>query len=89
MAAIGLVIVQIVAVAQVLVLGRLLGPHEVGIFAAGSVLIGVIGGVRPAHPQPCAHPARARHRGCRQHGDDRDLCDGPAARARRSWWPRR
>jgi O-antigen/teichoic acid export membrane protein len=42
MAAIGLVIVQIVTVAQTLVLGRLLGPHEVGIFAAGSVLTGVI-----------------------------------------------
>ena len=42
MAAIGLVIVQIVTVAQTLVLARLLGPHEVGIFAAGSVLTGVI-----------------------------------------------
>lgn len=42
MAAIGLVIVQIVLVAQTLVLGRLLGPHEVGIFAAGTVLTGVI-----------------------------------------------
>jgi len=42
MAAIGLVIVQIVTVAQTLVLGRLLGPHEVGIFAAGSVMTGVI-----------------------------------------------
>jgi len=41
MAAIGLVIVQIVAVAQTLVLGRLLGPHEVGIFAAGTVLTGL------------------------------------------------
>ena len=40
MAAIGLVIVQIVAVAQTLVLGRLLGPHEVGVFAAGSVMMG-------------------------------------------------
>ncbi|MGO8962870.1 oligosaccharide flippase family protein [Mycobacterium sp.] len=42
MAAIGLVIVQIVTVAQTLVLGRLLGPHEVGIFAAGTVMTGVI-----------------------------------------------
>ncbi|MGA9676951.1 MAG: oligosaccharide flippase family protein, partial [Mycobacterium sp.] len=41
MAAIGLVIVQIVAVAQTLVLGRLLGPHEVGLFAAGTVLTGL------------------------------------------------
>ena len=41
MAAIGLVIVQIVAVAQTLVLGRLLGPHEVGIFAAGTLLTGL------------------------------------------------
>src|SRR5271156_2041249 len=40
MAAIGLVIVQIVTVAQTLVLGRLLGPHEVGIFTAGSVMMG-------------------------------------------------
>jgi O-antigen/teichoic acid export membrane protein len=42
MAAIGLVIVQIVAVAQTLVLARLLGPHEVGIFAAGTVLTGLV-----------------------------------------------
>ena len=42
MAAIGLVIVQIVAVAQTLVLGRLLGPHEVGVFAAGTVLMGLM-----------------------------------------------
>src|SRR5271155_3339694 len=40
MAAIGLVIVQIVTVAQTLVLGRLLGPHEVGIYTAGSVMMG-------------------------------------------------
>jgi PST family polysaccharide transporter len=40
MAAIGLVIGQIVTVAQTLVLGRLLGPHEVGIFTAGSVMMG-------------------------------------------------
>ena len=42
MAAIGLVIVQIVAVAQTLVLGRLLGPLEVGVFTAGSVMTGVM-----------------------------------------------
>ena len=42
MAAIGLVIVQIVAVAQTLVLGRLLGPHEVGVFTAGTVLTGLM-----------------------------------------------
>jgi O-antigen/teichoic acid export membrane protein len=42
MAAIGVVILQIVTVAQTLVLGRLLGPHEVGIFAAGSVMMGVV-----------------------------------------------
>jgi O-antigen/teichoic acid export membrane protein len=40
MAAIGMVIAQIVIVAQTLVLGRLLGPHEVGIFTAGSVMMG-------------------------------------------------
>ena len=39
MAAIGFVIVQIVAVGQTLVLGRLLGPHEVGVFTAGSVMM--------------------------------------------------
>jgi PST family polysaccharide transporter len=39
MAAIALVIVQIVTVAQTLVLGRLLGPHEVGIFTAGSMMM--------------------------------------------------
>jgi O-antigen/teichoic acid export membrane protein len=39
MAAIGFVIVQIVTVGQVLVLGRLLGPHEVGVFTAGSVMM--------------------------------------------------
>ncbi len=39
MAAIGLVIVQIVTVAQTVVLGRLLGPQEVGIFTAGSVMM--------------------------------------------------
>ena len=42
MAAIGMVISQIAVVAQTLVLGRLLGPHEVGVFAAGSVLTGVM-----------------------------------------------
>jgi len=42
MATIGLVIVQIVTVAQTVVLGRLLGPHEVGVFAAGSVMMGVV-----------------------------------------------
>ena len=89
MAAIGFVIVQIVTVGQVLVLGRLLGPHEVGVFAAGSVMTGVIGAVRPGRPLPCAHPARARHRGCRQHGAGRDLRDGPAARGGGAWWLRR
>jgi O-antigen/teichoic acid export membrane protein len=39
MAAIAVVIAQIVTVAQTLVLGRLLGPQEVGIFAAGSVMM--------------------------------------------------
>jgi O-antigen/teichoic acid export membrane protein len=42
MAAIGLAIAQIVIVAQTLVLGRLLGPHEVGVFTAGSVVMGVM-----------------------------------------------
>lgn len=43
MAAIGLVVVQVVTVAQTLVLGRLLGPHEVGIFTAGTVMMGFVG----------------------------------------------
>ena len=42
MAAIGMVISQITVVAQTLVLGRLLGPHEVGVFTAGSVMMGVM-----------------------------------------------
>jgi len=42
MAGIGMVISQITVVAQTLVLGRLLGPHEVGVFTAGSVLMGVM-----------------------------------------------
>ena len=43
MAAIGFVIVQIVAVGQILVVGRLLGPHEVGVFTAGSVMMPFMG----------------------------------------------
>ena len=42
MAGIGMVISQITVVAQTLVLGRLLGPHEVGVFTAGTVLMGVM-----------------------------------------------
>jgi O-antigen/teichoic acid export membrane protein len=42
MAAVGLAISQIAVVVQTLVLGRLLGPHEVGVFTAGSVLTGVM-----------------------------------------------
>src|SRR5271166_1233549 len=40
MSAIGLVIAQIVTITQTLVLGRLLGPHEVGIYTAGTVMMG-------------------------------------------------
>jgi O-antigen/teichoic acid export membrane protein len=43
MSAVGLVIAQVATVAQTLVLGRLLGPEEIGVFAAGSVLIGFLG----------------------------------------------
>lgn len=43
MAGFGLIIVQLVTVVQTLVLGRLLGPHEVGIFTAGTVLMGFAG----------------------------------------------
>ena len=42
MSAAGLVIAQTAAVVQTLVLGRLLGPDEVGVFAAGSVVIGFL-----------------------------------------------
>jgi PST family polysaccharide transporter len=42
MATIGLVICQVVIVVQTIVLGRLLGPEEVGVFAAGSVTIGFL-----------------------------------------------
>jgi O-antigen/teichoic acid export membrane protein len=43
MAAIGFVIVLIVTVGQTVVLGRLLGPHEVGIFTAGSIMMAFTG----------------------------------------------
>ena len=42
MSAVGLAIAQVAAVAQTLVLGRLLGPEEVGVFLAGSVIIGFL-----------------------------------------------
>ena len=43
MSAVGLVISQAATVVQTLVLGRLLGPVEVGVFVAGSVMIGFLG----------------------------------------------
>lgn len=42
LAAAGLVVCQLITVIQTIVLGRILGPAEVGIFAAGSVAIGVL-----------------------------------------------
>jgi O-antigen/teichoic acid export membrane protein len=42
MAAGGLVLAQLVTVVQTLVLGRLLGPTEVGIYAGGSVMMGFL-----------------------------------------------
>jgi PST family polysaccharide transporter len=42
MSAIGLVVCEIIAVVQTVVLGRLLGPQEVGVFAAGTVTMGVV-----------------------------------------------
>jgi O-antigen/teichoic acid export membrane protein len=45
LSAVGLVISQVASVVQTLVIGRLLGPHEVGVFAAGSVMIGFLGAV--------------------------------------------
>ncbi len=40
--AIGVVVCQIVVVVQTIVLGRILGPEEVGVFTAGSVLMGFL-----------------------------------------------
>jgi O-antigen/teichoic acid export membrane protein len=42
MATIGIAVCQLITVAQTIVLGRLLGPSEVGVFAAGSVVMGVL-----------------------------------------------
>jgi PST family polysaccharide transporter len=42
MSAVGLVIAQAATVVQTLVVGRLLGPEEIGVFTAGSVLIGFL-----------------------------------------------
>jgi O-antigen/teichoic acid export membrane protein len=42
MSAVGLVISQAATIVQTLVLGRLLGPQEVGVFAAGSLVIGFL-----------------------------------------------
>lgn len=42
LSAIGVVACQVVIVAQTIVLGRLLGPVEVGIFTAGTVMIGFL-----------------------------------------------
>lgn len=42
LSAVGVVIVQGIGVAQVLILGRLLGPAEVGIFTAGTLLMGFV-----------------------------------------------
>jgi PST family polysaccharide transporter len=42
MSAIGLVVCEIITVVQTVVLGRLLGPEEVGVFAAGTVTMGVV-----------------------------------------------
>ena len=42
MSAVGMVIAQAATVAQTLVVGRLLGPDEVGVFMAGSVMIGIL-----------------------------------------------
>ncbi len=40
MSAVGVVIAQVVSVVQTIALGRILGPHEIGVFTAGSVLVG-------------------------------------------------
>ena len=42
MSAIGLVICQVITVAQTIALGRLLGPEEIGAFAAGTVTMGLL-----------------------------------------------
>jgi O-antigen/teichoic acid export membrane protein len=40
MAAVGVVISQVVTIVQTIALGRILGPAEIGVFTAGSVLVG-------------------------------------------------
>ena len=40
MAAVGVVISQVVTIVQTITLGRILGPAEIGVFTAGSVLVG-------------------------------------------------
>jgi O-antigen/teichoic acid export membrane protein len=42
MSAVALVLGQMITVLQTLILGRLLGPGEVGVFAAGTVAVGVV-----------------------------------------------
>ena len=42
MSAIGLVLAQVATIIQTVVLGRILGPVEVGVFTAGTVLIGFL-----------------------------------------------
>ena len=81
MSAVGLVISQAATVVQTLVLGRLLGPHEVGVFAAGSVVIGFLSAVAAGRPVAGPHLPQDRRRGRRQHSTDRYLRDGPIGRS--------
>ena len=60
MSAIGLVLAQVATITQTIVLGRILGPVEVGIFTAGTVLIGFLvtfsqGGLAQALIQRATH----------------------------------
>lgn len=42
MAASGVVVVQVVSITQTLIVGRLLGPEQVGVYTAGAVLVGFV-----------------------------------------------
>ena len=68
----GLVIVQGVGAVQTLVLGRLLGPAEVGLFIAGTVLLSFIAEI-PGVDGAGTHRPAPRHRTGRQHGPRRHV----------------
>lgn len=71
LSAVGLVIAQAATIVQTLVIGRLLGPHEVGVFVAGSVMIGSLDPGRARLPVAGPHQVQDRGRGRRQHSTGR------------------